>query len=64
MNMTNVNVQLLTIEAAATGKRDLVYNAAMLDPHTASELSLDDIVSMCDELIKAHEKDYDLGLKK
>ncbi len=54
MNMTNVNVQLLTIEAAVTKKREHIYHAAMLDPHTAAELSIDDIVAMCDELIEAH----------
>jgi alpha-galactosidase len=54
MNMTNINVQLLTIEAAVTKSKDKIYQAAMLDPHTASELSIDDIVSMCDELIEAH----------
>ena len=54
MNMTNINVQLLTIEAAVTRKRDLIYNAAMLEPHTAAELSIDDIVKMVDELIEAH----------
>ena len=54
MNMTNINVQLLTIEAAVTKKRDLIYNAAMLEPHTAAELSIDDIVKMVDELIEAH----------
>ena len=53
-NMTNINVQLLTIEAALTKKRDRIYQAAMLDPHTGSELSIDDIVKMCDELIAAH----------
>jgi alpha-galactosidase len=61
MNMTNINPQLLTIEAAVTGKREHIYQAAMLDPHTAAELSIDDIVSMCDELIAAHGtymKDY------
>ncbi|MGL4982503.1 MAG: alpha-glucosidase/alpha-galactosidase [Treponemataceae bacterium] len=56
MNMTNINVQLLTIEAAATLKKDYIYQAAMLDPHTAAELSLDDIVKMCDEMINAHGK--------
>ncbi len=56
MNITNINPQLLTIEAAVTGKREHIYHAAMLEPHTAAELSLDDIVSMCDELIEAHEK--------
>lgn len=54
MNMTNINVQLLTIEAALTRKREHIYQAAMLDPHTAAELSIDDIRAMCDELIEAH----------
>lgn len=54
MNMTNINVQLLTIEAAVTKERQYIYQAAMLDPHTASELSIDDIIKMCDELIDAH----------
>ena len=54
MNMTNINVQLLTIEAAVTKKKETIYQAAMLDPHTSSELSIDDIVSMCDDLIEAH----------
>lgn len=54
MNMTNINVQLLTIEAAVTKKREYIYQAAMLDPHTAAELNIDDIVKMCDELIEAH----------
>ncbi len=57
MNMTEINVQLLTIEAAVTGKREYIYQAAMLDPHCSSELSIDDIIAMCDELIEAHQKD-------
>ncbi len=51
---TNVNVQSLTVEAALTGKREHIYHAAMLDPHTAAELSLDQIWSMVDDLIAAH----------
>jgi alpha-galactosidase len=54
MNMTHINVHLVTIEAAVTGKRDHIYHAAMLDPHTAAELSIDDIRAMVDELIEAH----------
>ncbi len=54
LNRTNINVQLLTIEAVVTGKKDYIYQAAMLDPHTVSELSIDDIVAMCDDLIEAH----------
>lgn len=56
MNMTNINVQLLTIEAAITGNKEHIYHAAMLEPHTSSELSIDDIIKMCDELYAAHEK--------
>lgn len=54
MNRLNVNVQLLTIKAAFTKKREDIYRAAFLDPHTSAELSMDDIVKMCDELIDAH----------
>lgn len=54
MNMTNINVQLLTIEAARTRKLDHIYQAAMLDPHTASELDIDTIKKMVDDLIVAH----------
>lgn len=54
MNMTSINVQLLTIEAALTRKKEHIYQAAMLDPHTAAELSIDDIKAMCDALIEAH----------
>ncbi|MBW5446818.1 alpha-galactosidase [Cohnella sp. CFH 77786] len=54
LNRTNVNTQLLTIEAAITGKKEHIYHAALLDPHTSAELSIDDIVSMCDDLIEAH----------
>ena len=54
MNMTNINSQLLTIEAAVTGKMEHVYQAAMLDPHTGAELSIDEIIKMCDELYEAH----------
>ncbi len=55
MNMTNINVQLLTIAAAHEMSMEHVYHAAMLDPHTGSQLSTDEIVAMCDELKAAHE---------
>lgn len=54
LNRTNINPQLLTIEAALTGKKEYIYQAAMLDPHTSAELSIDDIISLCDDLIEAH----------
>lgn len=56
MNRTNINCQLLTIEAAVTQKKEVIYQAAMMDPHTGAQLSIDDIVKMCDELFEAHEK--------
>ncbi len=54
MNMTNINVQLLTIEAARTLKKEHIYQAAMLDPHTGSELDIDTIKKMVDDLIESH----------
>lgn len=57
LNRTNINVQLLTQEAARTKRKEYVYMAAMFDPHTAAELSPDDIVAMCDDLFEAH-KDF------
>ncbi|TVR93777.1 MAG: alpha-glucosidase/alpha-galactosidase [Trueperaceae bacterium] len=51
---TNVNVQALTVEAALSGKREHIYHAAMLDPHTAAELDLEQIWSLVDDLIEAH----------
>ena len=51
---TNVNVQELTVQAALTGRRDHVYQAAMLDPHTAAELDPASIESLVDELLAAH----------
>ncbi len=51
---TNINVQSLTVEAALTGQRDHVYHAAMLDPHTAAELDLDQIWALVDAMLEAH----------
>jgi len=51
---TNINVQALTVEAALTQKREYIYHAAMLDPHTGAELDLDQIWSLVDDLIEAH----------
>jgi len=54
LTRTNVNVVDLTVQAALTQKKEYIYQAAMLDPHTASELTIDEIVSLCDDLIEAH----------
>ena len=54
MNMNMINVHLLTIEAAVTKKKEYIYQAAMLDPLCASQLTIDEIISLCDDLIEAH----------
>lgn len=54
LNMTHVNVHELTIQAYVNRSRDLLYQAAMMDPHTRAELTLDEIRNLCDELIEAH----------
>lgn len=51
---SQINVQELTVLAALTAKREHIYHAAMMDPHTAAELSLDEIRALCDALITAH----------
>lgn len=56
MNSSNIYCQILTIEAAHTMDKTKIYQAAMMDPHTAAQLSTDEIVAMCDELFEAHEK--------
>lgn len=53
---SNINVQELTVEAALTSRRDYVYQAVMMDPHTSTVLPLDKIWAMCDDLIAAHQK--------
>jgi alpha-galactosidase len=54
MNMTNINTQLLTIEAARTRKKEDILRAVMLEPRCAAILSIDDMVKMVDELLEAH----------
>jgi len=56
MNMTNINVQQLVVEAVLTGNVDYVYQAVMLDPHTSSVLSLEEIWAMTSELLEAHKE--------
>ncbi len=54
MNSTNIYPQMLTIEAAHTGSRETLYQAALMEPHTAAQLSTDEIVALCNDLIEAH----------
>lgn len=57
MCRSNIAVQELAVEAFMTGKREHIYHAVMMDPHTSSQLTLDNIWKMCDELIDAHQRD-------
>ena len=54
---TNINVQILSAEAALTQKKEHIYHAAMLDPLTSSHLSIDEIYALVDEMLEAHS-DY------
>jgi len=56
LNRTNINVHIMTIKAALEKKKEYIYQAALLDPHTSSELSIDDTINLCDDLIEAHGK--------
>ncbi|MCS7067750.1 MAG: alpha-glucosidase/alpha-galactosidase [Meiothermus sp.] len=60
---TNINVQELTVEAILTGKREHLYHAAMLDPHTAAELDLEQIWKLVDELLEAHGEFIPVNLR-
>ena len=55
MNASNIYPQLLTIEAAATLEKRYIYNAAMMDPLTGTELNIKDIYAMVDEMLEAHK---------
>jgi alpha-galactosidase len=52
---TNINVQDLTVQALLTENREHIYHAAMLDPHTAAELDLDQIWKLTEDLLVAHD---------
>lgn len=54
LNRTNINPQILTVEAVLSGKKDYIYQAALMDPHTSAELSIDETISLCDDMIAAH----------
>jgi alpha-galactosidase len=51
---TNINVQELTVRALVEQKREHIYHAAMMDPHTAAELDLQQIWDLTDDLLAAH----------
>jgi alpha-galactosidase len=56
LNRTNINIQTMAIRAAHERKMEYVYMAVALDPHTSSEMTLDNIIKMCDEMYTEHHK--------
>jgi alpha-galactosidase len=54
LQMSNINVQGLVVEAVLMKNKEHVYHAAMVDPHTAAELTLDEIYKLVDDLFEAH----------
>jgi alpha-galactosidase len=54
VNRASINVQELAVQAALTKKKEHIYQAALMDPHTAAELTIDEIAALCDDLIEAH----------
>jgi alpha-galactosidase len=63
LNRTFLNVVELTVHAALTGRREHVYQAALLDPNTAATLTTDQVVALCDELLEAHASLLPAGLR-
>jgi alpha-galactosidase len=63
LNRTFLNVVELTVQAALTGRREHVYQAALLDPNTAATLTTDQVVALCDELLEAHASLLPAGLR-
>ncbi len=63
LNRTFLNVVELTVQAALTGRREYVYQAALLDPNTAATLTTDQIIALCDDLLEAHASLLPAGLR-
>jgi alpha-galactosidase len=53
LNMTNINVQRLTVEAALTGDPEHIVHACALDPLTGAVLTLKEIREMATEMLAA-----------
>ena len=56
LNMTNVLVQQLAVEASFTGNPELVMQAIALDPLTAAVLTLTEIRDLTAEMLEAERK--------
>jgi len=56
LNMTNVMVQGLSVQAALSGDPELLMQAVALDPLTSSLLTLKEIRSMTSEMLEKQRK--------
>ena len=54
LNMRQISVHQLVVDAALTGKKEYIYQAALLDPHASADLTIDEIRNLVDDLIEAH----------
>lgn len=56
LNMTNINVQRLAVEAALSGDPEKIVHACAMDPLTSAVLTLKDIRDMAAEMLEAEKK--------
>jgi len=56
IDITNINVQTLAVQAALEGDRDKAYYAVLVDPLTAALLTPKEIRAMFDELFEANRQ--------
>ena len=54
LNLRQISVHQLVVDAALTGKKDCIYQAALLDPRCSSELTIDETRNLVDDMIAAH----------
>ncbi len=54
LNRTFLNVAQLTVRAALEQRRDLAYQAALMDPNAGATLTTTQVVELVDDLIEAH----------
>jgi alpha-galactosidase len=64
LNRSFLNVAELTMRAALEGRREHVYQAAMLDPNTAATLTIGEIRALVDDLIEAHGELLSEGIRE
>jgi alpha-galactosidase len=60
---TNINVQDLAVRGILEGKREYIYQAVMMDPNTASVLTLPEIWKLCDTMFEVHHKRLPVNLR-